>query len=397
MADEAHARVALTYLAEPGTRTVYALVESVGPVAALQLLLRGEASAEALGATVAARLTIGDPRELASRALAQGERIGARLVMPGDEEWPARLDGLVDLAVPGAVRTVDKETAPPLCLWVRGDWPLGEALDRSVAVVGSRAATPYGLHVATEFGFGLASRGWSVVSGGAYGIDAAAHRGALGSDLAPTVAVLACGVDRPYPVGNTALFERILEKGLLVSEWPPGAEPYRSRFLIRNRVIAAATIGTVVVEAAARSGARQTLGRALELDRHAMVVPGPVTSALSVGCHELLRERPETRLVTGVSHVLEEIGRIGADLAPPVRGPERPHDHLDDQATLLLEAMPRRGAGGIDTLAARAGLDTRTALRKLSLLESLGFITRRPGGYALAPSPKIPRQRQAPP
>ena len=121
-----------------------------------------------------------------------------------------------------------------MCLWVRGDRPLADAFARSVAVVGARAATSYGNHVATELAYGLANRGWTVVSGGAFGIDAAAHRGALaGSGL--TAAILACGVDRPYPSAHASLFERIAEEGLLVSEWPPGAEPHRHRFLQRMR------------------------------------------------------------------------------------------------------------------------------------------------------------------
>lgn len=261
-----------------------------------------------------------------------------------------------------------------------------EALARSVAVVGARAATGYGVHVATELGYGLADREWTVVSGGAYGIDAAAHRGALNAGGA-TVAVLACGVDRPYPMGNSALFDRIAETGLLVSEWMPGAEPLRPRFLIRNRVIAAGTRGSVLVEAAARSGATQTLRRALALGRSGMVVPGPVTSAMSVGAHELLRESPQARLVTGVPHVLEEVGRIGDDLAPLARGTERPTDQLDDEAASLLESLPRRGVLGPDSLAARAGVPVRTALRKLALLEELRLVVRRDGGYALAPRP----------
>jgi DNA processing protein len=291
----------------------------------------------------------------------------------------------VRLALTSADRKVDRETAPPLCIWVRGAWPLGEVLDRSVAVVGARAATPYGIHAAMEIGYGLADREWTVVSGGAYGIDAAAHRGALNAS-GLTVAVLACGIDRPYPVGNTALFDRIADAGLLISEWMPGADPHRHRFLIRNRVIAAATAGTVLVEAAARSGATQTLRRALAIQRPAMVVPGPVTSAMSVGAHELLREHPRARLVTGVPHILEEVGRIGADLAPLVRGPEHAHDRLDDESALVLDSVPRRGTLGADILAARAGIDVRTALRKLSLLEQLGLLIRRDGGYALPPS-----------
>ncbi|MEU8330937.1 DNA-processing protein DprA [Micromonospora sp. NPDC048839] len=387
--DSRLARIALTWLAEPGTRVVHQLVERLGPVATLALLLDGGSPDGRLRTAVAARSVAGDARAVAAEALDRADRLGARLVTPDDEEWPARVASLSTLRLPDVSRRVDGETAPPLCFWVRGAWPLGEALDRSVAVVGARAATGYGQHVATELGYGLAERDWTVVSGGAFGIDAAAHRGALNSG-GLTVAVLACGVDRPYPMGNTALFDRIADTGLLVSEWPPGAEPLRPRFLIRNRVIAGATLGTVVVEASARSGATQTARRAIYTNRVAMVVPGPVTSAMSVGAHELLREYPDkARLVTGVAHVLEEVGRIGADLAPLARGPQRPTDALDDDARSLLEALPRRGAMGVDRLAARAGVDVRTALRKLSLLEELSMVVRRDDGYALAPRPTV--------
>jgi len=240
--------------------------------------------------------------------------------------------------------------------------------------------------VTTGIAYGLAEREWTVVSGGAFGIDAAAHRAALAAG-GLTVAVLACGVDRPYPAGNAGLFEQIADSGLLISEWPPGSEPLRHRFLIRNRVIAAATRGTVVVEAAARSGASQTMSRVLALDRAAMVVPGPVTSAMSVGCHELLREYPHARLVTGLPHVLEEVGRIGEHLAEPARGPVHRRDSLDEESALVLEAVPRRGAVGPDQLAAKAGLGLRTVLRKLSLLEMAGLVVLREGQVALAPRP----------
>lgn len=377
------ARVALTWLAEPGTWSVHDLVAEVGAVATLELLIAGEGPHAQLRSAVAARMAAGDPRQVAEVALGRAGRLGARIVTPDDDEWPAQVHDLVRLRSMGGERRVDRETAPPLCLWVRGSWPLDAALRRSVAVVGARAASGYGSHVATEVGYGLAEREWTVVSGGAYGIDAAAHQGSLGAG-GLTVAVLACGVDRPYPVGNTALFDRIADTGLLVSEWAPGAEPLRPRFLIRNRVIAAATAGTVLVEAAARSGAMQTMRRALSLGRRAMVVPGPVTSAMSVGCHELLREFPESRLVTGVPHVVEETGRIGADLAPPARGPQRPRDLIDDEATSVLEALPRRGTLDVEALCSRAGVDLRTAMRKLSMLEQLGLVVRRDGGYAVA-------------
>ncbi|WFE44479.1 DNA-processing protein DprA [Verrucosispora sp. WMMD1129] len=375
------ARVALTWLAEPGTRSVHGLVDEFGPVGALDLLLDGGAPQQALRESVAARSRAGDARVVAAEALHRADRLGVRVVIPGDDEWPGTVEQLRTLCLTDARRRVDVETAPPLCFWVRGSWPLAEALDRSVAVVGSRAATAYGTHIATDLGYGLADRDWTVVSGGAFGIDAAAHRGALHAG-GLTVAVLACGVDRAYPMGNAALFDRIADTGLLVSEWPPGAEPLRPRFLIRNRVIAAGTRGTVLVEAAARSGATQTTRRAIALGRRAMVVPGLVTSAMSVGAHEVLREHPEARLVTGLAHVLEEVGRIG-ELAPVPRGPERPTDLLDDDARSIVEAMPRRGRIGVDALAARAGLAVRTVLRKLPLLEELALVVRREDGYAM--------------
>jgi DNA processing protein len=378
------ARIALHWLVEPGNAAVHRMVRRYGPVRTLDKLLDGDMPDQELRGSVAARLKAGDPYEVAAAAIARADELGARIVTPEDVEWPHQVDDLKHLLEIPSDNRIDRDTAPPLCLWVRGPLPLAETLDRSVAVVGARAATAYGEHVATGLAFGLAERGWTVVSGGAYGIDSSAHRGALAAGGA-TVAVLACGVDRPYPMGNTSLFDRIAEAGLMISEWLPGADPVRHRFLIRNRVIAAVTRGTVVVEAAARSGASQTLRRAQTLGRRPMAVPGPVTSAMSVGCHHLLREHPQIRLVTGLPHVLEEVGSIGNDLAPTPRGPDRPHDVLDSEATMVFDAMPLRRPAGPDALAAHAGLDIRTVMRKLSLLEQLGFVVRRDGGYILAP------------
>jgi DNA processing protein len=378
------ARMMLTWLTEPGSWSVHRLVRALGPVEAARQLLADEVSDPRIRVTARARASAEDPHAVVDRAMRLTERLGARVVVPEDDEWPGQVDDLQRLARRDADRRVDQETAPPLCFWVRGQWPLASTLSRAVAVVGARAATGYGLHVASDLGAGLAEREWTVVSGGAFGIDAAAHRGALAVS-GRTVAVLACGVDRPYPMGNSALFDRIVETGLLISEWPPGAEPYRHRFLTRNRVIAAVTAGTVLVEAAGRSGATQTARRALAIGRPTMAVPGPVTSAMSVGTHELLREHPEARLVTDVAQVIEEVGRIGVDLSPAVRGPRQPYDDLDEQAALLLDAVPARGSHPPDTLAARAGLDIRTTLRKLSMLEQLGLLTRQEGGYRLPP------------
>jgi DNA processing protein len=383
------ARVALTWLAEPGNRAVWSLVQEHGAPATLDRLVRGDVQDAALHASVLARAADFDPCRMAEATLERARRLGARIVVPADDEWPARVDTLatLELDAPGRINV---DVRPPLCLWVRGGWPVGETLDRSVAVVGARAATSYGTHVTTELAFGLAENGWTVVSGGAFGIDAAAHRATLSAG-GRTVAVLACGVDRPYPTGNSAMFERIAETGLLISEWPPGAEPVRHRFLIRNRVIAAATVGTVVTEAAARSGAMQTMSRVLALQRVAMVVPGAVTSAMSVGCHELLRSHPGTTLVTGLPQVLEAVGRIGEYFADRPRGPERPRDVLDEESALVMEALPARGTASPEQLAAKSGLDLRTVLRRLSLLELAGLVERREGGIALSARPKAAR------
>jgi DNA processing protein len=386
--DDRMARIALTWLVEPGNRAVWTMVQAAGAAATLERLMRGDVPDPALRAAVIARSAAGDPRRLGEAALKRAVRLGARVVVPADDEWPDTVDALATLELDTAGR-VNQDTRPPLCVWVRGPWRLDEALERAVAVVGARAATSYGIHVTTEIAYGLAEREWTVVSGGAFGIDAAAHRAALAAG-GRTVSVLACGVDRPYPAGNSALFEQIGETGLLISEWPPHSEPLRHRFLIRNRVIAAATRGTVVIEAAARSGAAQTMSRVLALNRVAMVVPGAVTSAMSVGCHELLRTNPQARLVTGPAHVLEEVGRIGEYLADPVRGPSHPRDELDEESALILEAVPLRGTALPEQLAAKTGLPIRTVLRRLSLLEMAALVVRRDGGIALAPRRSSP-------
>jgi DNA processing protein len=379
------ARVALTWLAEPGNRAVWTLVEQAGAPATLDRLLSGDVPDARLRSAVSARAAAGDARRMAEIAMRRADRLGARLVVPSDEEWPRRVADLATLELDAGGR-INNDTRPPLCFWVRGAWPLGETLERSVAIVGARAATEYGIHVTGELASSISQDGWTVLSGGAFGIDAAAHRGAIAGG-GRTVAVLACGIDRPYPVGHTALFDRIADSGLLISEWPVGAEPLRHRFLIRNRVIAAATAGTVVVEAAARSGATQTMSRVLALNRPAMVVPGPVTSAMSVGCHEILRNNPYARVVTCAAEVLEEIGRIGEYFAEIPRGPLRRHDQLDEETALVLEALPRSGTSTPERLAAEARLNLRTVLRHLSLLEIAGLVVRTGDGVALTPAP----------
>jgi DNA processing protein len=377
--------VALSALVEPGNRELGVLVRRVGPRRAIEVICSGGVSETLIGA-ISTRLG-GAVTEAAARSLGEGlieraDQLGVRVVGPGDADWPYRVGDLTRISRDHTGVPVDRDTDPPLCLWARGPYPLDEALDRSVAVVGARAASEYGGYVAGEIAHGLAERDWTVVSGGALGIDAAAHRAALAAG-GRTIAVLACGVDRPYPVSHTGLFEQIGEEGLILSEWPPGSPPYRLRFLIRNRLIAAASSATVMVEAAHRSGARQTLKRARQLGRPALVVPGPVTSAMSVGCHEELR-REGTRLVASAAHVLEEVGRIGDDLAPLPRGPHRPHDDLDPLAAQVLEAVLPRKLRTAEDIAAAAGVSGRDARRSLPLLVATGHVVAFEDGYRLA-------------
>ncbi|MFD3838760.1 DNA-processing protein DprA [Streptomyces sp. NPDC058642] len=290
---------------------------------------------------------------------------GVRFVCPGDAEWPGQLDDLGD--------------ARPLGLWVRGAPSLRMWALRSVAVVGARACTEYGAHMAATLACGLAERGWVVVSGGAYGVDGAAHRGALGAGGA-TVAVLACGVDRPYPPGHTELITRIAEQGLVVGELPPGDHPTPSRFVLRNRVIAALTRGTVVVEAAYRSGSLVTARAAQRLGRHTMGVPGPATSGLSAGVHELLRG--DAVLVTDAEEVVELVGDMG-ELAPDRRGPVLPRDLLTPGARRVLAALPSRGAATAAEVGSGAQTTRDDAIARLYELRSLGYVERHGDGWKL--------------
>jgi DNA processing protein len=302
-------------------------------------------------------------------------RLGVTILVPESPQWPSRLDDLATISVDGD-EPIERDTFPPHALWLRGPLPL-EATARSVAIVGARASTGYGEHVASELAYRLARQGMTIISGGAYGIDAAAHRGAMTAGGA-TIATLASGVDHPYPSGNSCLFEEIAETGLLISEWPPGAAPHRVRFLIRNRVIAALSRGTIMVEAAARSGARQTLRRARQLGRVAMAVPGPVTSAMSVGCHEELRREGDeaVRLVASSDHVLEEVGAIGEGINAVPRGPVHPRDLLSTLEKQIMDATPRGTGATAEHIAATVSLPVTYVLATLPSLEIRGHVRR---------------------
>ncbi|MEU5878133.1 DNA-processing protein DprA [Spirillospora sp. NPDC047279] len=346
------------------------LIAVAGPTGALEAIRTGEPPPGVDAHRTAPRLdrwrirlSAADPD--ADQAIR--EHLNIRLVCPGDPEWPTTLDDLGD--------------ERPYALWLRGPEDLRYACLRSVAIVGSRAASPYGLRVAADMACELAEQRWTVISGGALGIDAAAHRGALAAD-GPTVAVFANGVDVPYPASNDGLFAEMARRALLVGETPPGTEPNRLRFLVRNRVIAALSRGTVVVEAARRSGALGTAAWARKLGRVVMAVPGPVHSHSSVGCHKLLREEPPATLITRSEEVIEAVGPIGA-LAPEPGAPVLPRDNLDPTIRAVLEALPSRGGTGPAQIAVKAGLDLGTVNGKLGLLAAAGFVERAPTGWRL--------------
>lgn len=369
---ERWARAWLSRVVEPGQRVVAELIEEVGAVGLVHKLRAGDVPAALCRATSLRSL---EDRVEADLALAAEHDI--RLLIPDDPEWPAAA------LHPCTMATVTGKPAlaPPIALWVRGGGDLTALFERAVAVIGARAATPYGEHCATELAYGLAERGWTVVSGGAYGIDRAAHRGAVAAG-GPTVAFLACGLDAPYPRGNTALFQQIAEGGALVSEWPVGATPQRLRFLARNRLIAAVSAGTVVVEAAGRSGTSNTAAQARKLGRVVMAVPGPITSALSVGTHHLIREE-NARLVTRLDEVIEEVGRIGDDLAPRQRPAATKRDRLDPLARQVLEGLPARGSATPEVIAAEAAVLPGDVLRALPILELEGLVERAADGWRL--------------
>ncbi len=358
---ERFARIALSFVAEPGDPVLGALLRASGAAEAFAMICdrRPQQPAAESGGDGIPRLGRAIERWAArlgavpaESRLAAWEGAGIRVLCPGDPEWPTQLDELGD--------------ARPLVLWLRGSADLRFACLRSVSIVGARAATGYGQHVATEMAAALAERGFCVISGGAFGIDAAAHRGALGAD----------------GVTVDELFAAIAAQGVVVSEWPPDRAPTRPGFLVRNRVIAALSCGTVVVEAALRSGALSTARHARDLCRPLMAVPGPVTSDMSQGCHEIIREWGAV-CVTRAQDVIEHVSPVGEGLAARRLGPACPRDSLEPVSAAVLEAVPGRGGGGPAVIAAAAGVDLNTAIGCLGSLAAAGFVERCARGWRI--------------
>lgn len=352
VADERWARAAWTRVAEPGDAQALELVARFG---AAEALVRLAEPLEPHHRVLRERAVGVDFAGLRSYAATSGLRV----LIPGDEGWPA---GLADLE------------CPPIALWLKGPGELAALCARSVAVVGSRAATPYGAGVCSDIAAGLAGAGVTVVSGAAYGIDAQAHLGALSVD-GDTVAVLAGGPDRYYPAGNSRLIARIAQVGLLVSEVCPGGAPTKPRFLQRNRLIAAMTRGTLVVEANLRSGSLNTARAAARLCRPVAAVPGPVVSPTSAGCHQLIRDGIAV-LVTDAAETTELVGQLGRDAAPRPSAPVRVEDELEPEDQAVLAVLPYRAGVGTDHVGRAAAVPLTQAAASLARLELLGLVLR---------------------
>ena len=365
----------LSRVVEPPCAELAALVSRVGPVEAAERVRRVDVH-EPLARRTEARRDI----DRGAEDLALLARRGGRLISPDDDEWPT-----LAFAAFGAARA-KPDSRPPLVLWALGPARLDDTSQRSAALVGTRAATAYGEHVAADLATGLVERDVAVISGGAYGIDGAAHRAALAAD-GVTVAVLAGGIDIPYPAGHSALLHRVSADGLLVTEYPPGVRPARHRFLTRNRLVAAFAGAAVVVEAGLRSGAANTAAWARALGRVVGAVPGPVTSSASTGCHALLRAGAE--VITRADDIVELVGRIG-ELAPDQLHPATPLDELSDDERRVYEALPGRGVASVDEIAIASALEPARILAPLAMLEIAGLAERHDGCW------RIVRKRRQP-
>jgi DNA processing protein len=368
--DERLARVALSQLAEPGSPRLSRMTAELGAVELYDALL-AERDPGGLRTDLAVRLAESDP----VRELERAAGLGIRFVIPSDDEWPSQLAELAH------AEPLHDRGGVPIGLWVKGPLPLGE-LAGSVAVVGSRSATSYGADAAAEVAATAARADLTVVSGAAFGIDQAAHRGALALQ-GKSVAVLACGVDRAYPAAHKTLLDHLAAEHAVISEAAPGWAPTRIRFLSRNRLIAALTRGTVVVEAAVRSGALNTANWATRLNRPLMGVPGPVTSAPSQGVHQLIRTGAAT-LVTSGHDVLELVGAAGEHVIEEPRGPVRSRDRLTTRLLQVLDAVPVASGARSDSIARTAGIGLMEVQSALSRLLKLELVEQCPAGWRLA-------------
>lgn len=311
--------------------------------------------------------------------------LGGRLITPDCPEWPSDLfASAFGFAASGSsphIRSYQSDAVAPHALWLVGE-NLTALTAQAVAVVGTRAVSTYGTAVTRDIVGGLVAHQWSIVSGGAMGVDTVAHAEALRCG-GRTVAVAACGVDRNYPARNKALFKHIVSSGgALVSEYPPGVPPHRHRFLTRNRLVASLSSGVVVVEAGWRSGALNTLSWASGLGRVAMAVPGPVTNQGSVGCHERIRNK-EAEMICNADEVRALVSVMGA--VDPTLDLELQFAASPLQALTRNEMRVYDGVGkkptSTSTIAVSAGLPMPLCMHILIHLEKQGLVTRVGSGW----------------
>ena len=366
--------LALSLLAEPGDPRMVGFLENTDPGEIIAAVFKGRS----IGGVAPPRSWCERAEQLdglVASTLVKAKAMGLRWLCRTDSGWPAQLDDLDHL------EPLNGTTGAPMGLWLRGKGELAQLAASSVAIVGARDATTYGAEVGSDLGADVSDAGMTVVSGAAYGIDACAHRGALAMGK-PTIAVLAGGADVDYPRAHTALLARIGEEGLIVSEQSPGQIPLKARFLSRNRLIAGLTQGTVVVEAARRSGSLNTLNWADQLGRVTMGIPGPVTSQASVGVHEAMRTG-KAMLVTSGADIAEALGGLGTADSTPPRAPETPYDGMTVSERHTLDAVP----WGISLAAADIANELRVpkahVQEQLTLLETRGYVARLPTGWTL--------------
>jgi DNA processing protein len=366
-------RLALSLLVEPGDPRLPELL-AVHEPGRIVSAIRGGRGLPGCGLPDAWTERGHDLEQRLEQSTARAVAAGLRWICPGDREWPDRLGDL------DHVEPIHGSAGAPVGLWVRGQADLAQLSEQSVAIVGARDCTTYGAECASDLGADLSDAGWTVVSGAAYGIDGCAHRGAMAMGR-PTVAVLACGADVDYPRSHSSLLKHIAEDGLVISEQSPGQTPIKPRFLSRNRIIAALSVGTVVVEAAVRSGSLNTLHRADQLGRVTMAVPGPVTSKASGGAHAAVRGG-RAILVTSGKDVLEELGGLGAEQAV-VPVPSTEYDLLPPAVRMTLDGLSWRDARSLTEIAIEARLSMREARSALALLERRDLVARQGAGWVL--------------
>ncbi|MCG7292052.1 DNA-protecting protein DprA [Corynebacterium afermentans] len=309
--------------------------------------------------------------------------LGYTLLTPESPQWPAEAIqcsfGRQQTGAAGKTSHQPDGIAPH-ALWVAGNTNLAGLFAQSVGVVGTRHATKYGHMASKDLVAGLGGHNYTVVSGGALGIDTVAHTTAMDVNT-PTVVVAACGPGEHYPRSNKALFERVVATGgALMTEYPPAVTPDRHRFLTRNRLVAALTLGTVLVEAPFRSGALNTLKWVNAFNRTAMAVPGPVTDAQSLGAN-LAIQNNEAEMVLNAGQIHEQLSAVGeysAEEQMEMQYPPSVTQQLSRNELRIYDALPPAGRTGreAEAVAADAGLSIALTVHILMDLSKRGLVER---------------------